>query len=143
MEKLFDKAVSQGAVVGILVGFDDNNAPLVDHPDNPSKTPLPARSTVALQTSDSNRDAVLLFENNDPSRPIIVGLLHDQPVTQTIEAEVDDDVLTIEGKRQIVLRCGKASITLTSAGKVLIQGEYVSSRSAGVNKVKGASVHLN
>jgi hypothetical protein len=42
-----------------------------------------------------------------------------------------------------VLQCGKASITLTKAGKVLIQGSYVSSRSTGVNRVKGGSVQLN
>jgi hypothetical protein len=42
-----------------------------------------------------------------------------------------------------VLRCGKASITLTSAGKVLIRGTYVLSRSSGVNKIKGGSIQLN
>ena len=44
---------------------------------------------------------------------------------------------------QLVLRCGKASITLTKAGKVLIQGTYLSSRSSGVNRIKGGSVQLN
>jgi len=42
-----------------------------------------------------------------------------------------------------VLRCGKASITLTREGKVLIHGSYISSRSTGVNRVKGGSVQLN
>jgi hypothetical protein len=44
---------------------------------------------------------------------------------------------------QLVLRCGKASITLTKAGKVLIEGSYVSSKSTGVNRIKGGSVQLN
>ena len=35
------------------------------------------------------------------------------------------------------------SITLTGAGKVLIRGAYVLSRSSGVNKIKGGSVQLN
>jgi hypothetical protein len=43
----------------------------------------------------------------------------------------------------MVLRCGKASITLTRAGKVLIQGSYVLSRSTGVNRVKGGAVQIN
>ena len=51
--------------------------------------------------------------------------------------------LIVTAKEQVVIRCGKASITLTRAGKVLIQGEYVLSRSAGVNRVKGGSVQLN
>jgi hypothetical protein len=42
-----------------------------------------------------------------------------------------------------VLRCGEASITLTKAGKILIRGTYVLSRSSGVNMVKGATIHLN
>ena len=36
-----------------------------------------------------------------------------------------------------------SGITLTRAGKVLITGGYVSSRSKGVNRVKGASVQIN
>jgi hypothetical protein len=51
--------------------------------------------------------------------------------------------MVVSAKEQMVLQCGKASITLTKAGKVLIQGSYVSSRSTGVNRVKGGSVHLN
>jgi hypothetical protein len=44
---------------------------------------------------------------------------------------------------QMVLRCGKASITLTKEGKVIIQGAYVSSHSAGVLRLKGGSVQIN
>jgi hypothetical protein len=43
----------------------------------------------------------------------------------------------------LVLRCGKARITLTRAGKVLVEGTYISSRSSGVNRIRGGSVHLN
>ena len=42
-----------------------------------------------------------------------------------------------------MLRCGKASITLTREGKVLIKGAYLSSRSSGVNRIKGGSVQIN
>jgi len=43
----------------------------------------------------------------------------------------------------LVLRCGKVAITLTQAGKVLIEGTYLSSRSTEVNSIKGDSVQLN
>jgi uncharacterized protein (DUF2345 family) len=56
---------------------------------------------------------------------------------------VDGESVVIEAREQVVLRCGRASITLTKAGKILIQGEYVSSRSAGVNRIKGGSVQIN
>ncbi len=44
---------------------------------------------------------------------------------------------------QIVLRCGKASITLTKEGKVILQGAYVSNQSSGVLRLKGGSVQIN
>ena len=60
-----------------------------------------------------------------------------------VEVDADGERMIVSAKEQLVLRCGKASITLTKAGKVLIQGSYVSSRSTGVNRVKGGSVQLN
>jgi hypothetical protein len=60
-----------------------------------------------------------------------------------VEVDTDGERLLVTAKEQLVLRCGKATITLTKAGKVLIQGTYVSSRSSGVNRIKGGSVQLN
>jgi len=59
------------------------------------------------------------------------------------EAQVDGRKLTLTGEEEVTLKCGKASITLTSAGKVLIKGEYVLSRSSGVNRIKGGAVQIN
>ena len=60
-----------------------------------------------------------------------------------MEVDADGQRLMITAKEQLILRCGKASITLTKAGKVLIQGTYVSNRSSGVMRVKGGSIQLN
>jgi hypothetical protein len=60
-----------------------------------------------------------------------------------MDAEVDGERLVFTAKKEIVLRCGKASITLTRAGKVLIRGIYLLSRSSGVNRIKGGSVQIN
>ena len=49
----------------------------------------------------------------------------------------------LTAEHEIVLRCGKASLTLTRAGKVLIRGTYLLSRSSGVNRIKGGSVQIN
>ena len=46
-------------------------------------------------------------------------------------------------RRQDAARCGDASITLTRAGKVIIKGNYILSRSSGYNKIKGAAVDIN
>ena len=63
--------------------------------------------------------------------------------SRPVEADSDGQRLIVTAKEEIVLRCGQASITLTKAGKVLIRGTYVSSRSSGVNRLKGGSVQIN
>jgi len=56
---------------------------------------------------------------------------------------VDGGVITFTAEQEICLRCGEASITLTRAGKVLIKGSYLLSRSTGPNRIKGGSIQLN
>ncbi|MGV8750478.1 DUF6484 domain-containing protein, partial [Pseudomonas aeruginosa] len=66
-----------------------------------------------------------------------------QWLAQEASARLDGERLEFSAEREIVLRCGKASITLTRAGKVIIHGAYLSSRSTGVNRIKGGSVQIN
>jgi hypothetical protein len=49
----------------------------------------------------------------------------------------------LTAQEEVTIRCGEASITLTRAGKVLIKGSYLLSKSTGPNRVKGGSVQLN
>jgi len=60
-----------------------------------------------------------------------------------MEVLADGESIRINGQKEIVLRCGLASITLTRDGKILLRGAYVQSRSSGVNRIKGASVQIN
>ena len=62
---------------------------------------------------------------------------------QALQAKLDGEQVTLSAEKEIVLKCGKSSITLTKAGKIIIRGEYVLSRSSGVNKIKGGSVQIN
>ncbi len=56
---------------------------------------------------------------------------------------LDGKRVRIEGADEIVLECGKASITLRRNGKVVIRGAYVETHSEGTNRIKGAQVKLN
>lgn len=56
---------------------------------------------------------------------------------------VDGKRVLIEGQEEVVLMCGDASITLTKAGKIVIRGKYLLSRSSGVNRILGGSVQVN
>jgi hypothetical protein len=133
-------------IVGRIAAILESGAPLVDFPGNESGNLISARSLVALNTADAGRDVALTFEGGDQSLPIIMGVVQTSPPaagTRPVEVRLDDDSLTLSAKREIVLQCGKSSITLTSAGKVLIRGAYLLSRSSGVNRIKGGSVQIN
>jgi len=134
-----------GVVIGALVGFAEDGAPLVDFAGNRYDDPVPARAVAVLTVKDVGREVALLFEGADPTKPILVGpVLHSvAPEPQKLAVCRDDDRIELTADREIVLKCGGASITLTRAGKVLIRGTYVSSLSSGVNKIKGGTVHIN
>jgi hypothetical protein len=134
-----------GVVIGALVGFGDDGVPLVDFSSNPEDSPVVARTVAVLSHEDVGREVALLFEGGEPAKPILIGLMA-QPQPQppaTVSVDQDGQRLELTAQREIVLRCGDASITLTRAGKVLIRGAYVSSHSRGVNKIKGGAVHIN
>jgi hypothetical protein len=121
----------------------------VDFPGNTSGALVPARSTVPFKKLSVGQEVVLAFDEGDSSRPIVLGALQapdaDPPCACMEEgaAPVEGDVLTLTAQKEIVLTCGRSSITLTSAGKVLLRGEYLLSRSSGVNRIKGGSVQIN
>lgn len=134
-----------GLVVGTLTGFGESCVPLVQFPENISAAPVPARSTVELTTDQIGCEVALLFERGDFASPIVIGCLRNSRAVKggQIEIAVDGEKLIFSAKREIVLRCGKASITLTEAGKILICGAYLLNRSSGLNRIKGGSVQIN
>lgn len=141
-----------GIVIGRLVGLDGSNGALVDYPGSPGRKSLAALSTVSVARGDSGREVALAFQGGDPRKPVLMGFIQhparaqsgaEEPEARSVEVERDGERLTLVAEREIVLRCGKASITLTRAGKVLIRGKYLLSRSSGVNRIKGGSVQIN
>jgi hypothetical protein len=146
---------------GRLVGHNEQGRLLVDFPGN-AFGPLRARTTVVLAPEELQRAVkeqhavLLLFEEGDPGRPIVVGLLREQlphaaeapgaqpgPTTGPIEVEADGRRVEVEAADELVLRCGQASIVLRRNGRVVIRGTYVETRSKGVNRIKGGSVLIN
>ncbi len=139
-----------GVLIGELLALaDEGRTALVRFGADAERGAVRARSTVDLHGAHIGKPVVLMFENADPSRPIVMGVLRGEvgwPLEDKpgqVQVHADGARLVVSAKEQLVLRCGKASITLTKAGKVLIEGAYVSSRSSGVNRLKGGSVQLN
>lgn len=144
-EDKFSDVGLPSVIVGRIAAVDESGQLLVDFPGNASGNLVLARSLVSLHTADIGKEVALNFENGDQTLPIIMGVFRcPGPVSApAVEVRLDDESLMLSAKREIVLRCGKASITLTSAGKVLIRGAYLLSRSSGVNRIKGGSVQIN
>jgi len=135
-----------GVVIGKLSGRDETGQPLVAFPGLPGERGIPARTAVRWTEADLAMEVVLVFERGHPRRPVILGILQAPqlaPNPGPVEAFLDGERLVFTAEKEITLRCGKASLTLTQAGKVLIQGAFVSSRSSGVNRIKGGSVQIN
>jgi Domain of unknown function (DUF6484) len=139
-----------GVVIGDLLALSNNgNTPLVRYPGQRGEAAVPAQSTVDLHGAHIGRRVVLMFEEADGARPIVMGVLREAagwPLAELpaqVDVDADGQRLVVTAQEQLVLRCGKASITLTKAGKVLVEGSYLLSRSTGVNRVKGGSVQLN
>jgi len=143
-------AAGSGVVVREVVALaDGGRVPLLADPTRPDAVASRARSVVDLHAAHIGRSVVVVFEQGDPARPIVMGVLQggeDRPLPerpQQVEVSADGARLVVTAREQLVLRCGPASITLTRAGKVLIQGTYVLSRASGANRIKGGSVQLN
>jgi hypothetical protein len=131
----------EGVVVGTVVALDAPGPPRVTYPGGPEGG-LEARAMAALGPEDVGREVALLFEGGDPSRPVVMGRMH-RGAAERPSVQTDGERVEISADKEIVLSCGKASITLTRAGKILIRGEYVLSRSSGVHRIQGGSVQIN
>lgn len=139
-----------GVRVGMLISLGNNGiTPLVTFAGQLGAAAVVARPALRLLDNHVGGEVVLMFEGGDPRKPIVMACLsspHAWPSSTPpgqVEVDVDGERLSITAKEQLVLRCGNASITLTKAGKVLIQGAYVSSRSSGANRIRGGSVQIN
>ncbi len=112
-----------GIVLGRIVGLDAFELPLVDFPDNPSATPLPARTIATVQSSDVGQSVALMFEGGVLSQPIVMGIIRkpgrvaglasktaapSAAAESKVTVQVDEEQLEFFADNQIVLRCGKA-----------------------------------
>jgi len=142
--------------VGEIVGVDESGRCWVrpqgglGDPVEACLTATAARRQPQLQAGD--RVLILTGESEDDP-PVIVDLIA-TPVPSIADAQdggasaehhvrVDGREVVIEADQELVLRCGRASITLKRNGKIVLKGDHLLSYSRGTNRIKGGSVHIN
>ncbi|NUO48022.1 MAG: type VI secretion system tip protein VgrG [Polyangiaceae bacterium] len=79
-------------------------------------------------------------------KTVVEGGHSERAHVRNIEARdivVDGERVTVDAKRELVLRCGNASITLTRSGKIIVRGTHLVSKSSGANRVLGSIVRIN
>lgn len=137
---------ANGVTIGKLVGLVKNR-PMVIYPAYSNLEGIVAKTIVPITSEKISKEVLLSFIDNDPAQPVIMGFLieasKENNENDLVKVEIDGERLLLTADREIVLQCGEASITLTRAGKVLIKGAYVLSRSSGYNKIKGAAIDIN
>ncbi len=151
-ESRHDGEAINGVVIGNLVDLTKQGEPLVIFPSNHSDVPLRAKTTVVIGRENIGEEVLLLFEAANVSKPIIIGVVQSSTMPDekaqadqrsSVSVECDGERVTLSAEKEIVLRCGEASINLNRADKILLKGTYVLSRSSGVNRIRGGSVQIN
>jgi len=148
---------SSDVVLGIFVGFNQQHQPLVVFAHSPQDTAKIAMNTVAtLGPEHVGKQVALLFVNGDLHQPIIMGVICSPddikanvraaaalPTPNVADPTDEPKHLKLSAQDSIELQCGNASLTLNRTGKILLRGQYIASRSAGMNIVKGSTIKIN
>jgi Domain of unknown function (DUF6484) len=134
--------------IGRVVSVTKHGAPVVEFPGCPGGRPMTAQATAPFDLVPPGSVVALMFLGGDKARPLALGVISEpEPGAEVAQPEPaepqPEETLTLTAKREIVLRCGRASLVLTRAGKVLVRGAYVSLRSSGMQRIIGASVQIN
>lgn len=145
-----------GTQIGEFIGLDEGGHPLVIVEG--LNSPLIALTAITVNQCISNyigQSVLLWVDDAENNRPIIIGFISDQfeefesksnnEMTTFSESTltIDGKQVNLEGKKEIILKCGHSSITLSQNGKISIKGKNIINRSSGNYRVKGANLNFN
>lgn len=110
--------------------------------------PRCARTTVTLAPKSVGRDVLVCFAGPDRI-PVVLGVmiapgdLMGEATAPSLDLIIDRQRIVLSAQQEVVLRCGKASITLTTDGRIAIRGADIVSTAGRVNRIRGGAVKIN
>lgn len=137
-------AISSTPTVMQLSDIDEKGRPILRYPNGET---LIAQTIIQIDPSENviNQNALVIFENNESNKPIIIGILKESIWSESTDLSVKDKKgdISLSAKNSLDLKCGKSQIKLKSNGEVVIKGIEVTTRAAYANKIKGSTVKIN
>jgi len=140
--ELTDNNRFSGNYVSPLSYEKESNQFFVQHPHLSHVRIEVNKSISAVTEKDLGNEFLVCFDRGDVTKPILLHKIQ----TLSLDANTANNAIEkqfISTNGEIKLQCGKASITLTENGKIMLRGTYIVSRSSGANKLKGGSISLN
>jgi hypothetical protein len=129
--------------LGRIVALEPSGLPMVTIDGDPSTEAVRAGATVPVSERHVGSAVTLILPSNG-SAPIVNGIVRTKAAgADGVQVVLDGERLLLEAEREIVLQCGKASITLTREGKVVIRGADLLEASTGRHRIKGGTVEIN
>ena len=143
---------SMGVEMAELTGFDPMGRCLVRMAGGDAV--IGADSLVSSDQLAVGAMVAVIFQDNDPVRPVVVGLVQrpagapEAPVAPTPQAAPASGTgaeprVHVEAGETLVLSCGKSSIRLSADGRITLRGEHIVSQATGSNRMRGGIVLLN
>ncbi|NBN46023.1 hypothetical protein GWJ05_09500 [Proteus sp. G2626] len=119
---------------------------------NECEKPIPALSLAPVSNSDIGKICAIQFINGNIKNPLIIGLIQQKITTKnTKEKEINlnkmnkesNGKLYLKADKEIIIQCGKSSLTMTSDGFIQIRALYIDNYATSTNRIKGGSVQIN
>lgn len=156
------RTAAGSALTGTLDGVDEQGRVWFRADGTTEAQPVELALAVSdeeiVRAADEGAGAVVLRPENEPGRLLLIGLLRrgvaasagevvvepdEAPATRPDIAVIDGKTVRFEARDEIVLECGKGSITLRKDGRIVIKGTHLLSRATGMHRIKGGQVNIN
>jgi len=99
--------------------------------------------TPSEAATPANAVRMALLASATPHLDAVLAALAPAAAAPRPDARLDGRRVAVEAGNELVLRCGKASITMTDDGKVTLRGFQIVTQADGVQKIRGATVQIS